>query len=713
MLFHLRERIDAIRGRFTAQVVWATLLGLAIAWTTWGRWAPRAFTRDLMLWASLSSRSTREPSVVFVTVGDEDLSRYSAREVLFLDRKVYGRALDRLVEHGAQLVLFDVLFDRPTPDDRASDRGLAASIGRSKRAVLARAFVREPSTGVVSLLEPLAELAGQARALGYVNVQADPDGVIRSVKLAAIHRNRLIHHISLEAAIQTRGASAPQEVPAGLVLADPRGNSLLIPTGSDGKSMVNFSSVPEIPRIAIRELLEPTGDQARLHRSLLEDKIVLIGSVSPLLKDRHPFLRNWLTEEQNLEDGAWFIAVFLENILSGGYFIDVTPPPGATAGVAFLLLAALFLVQTPVRGAFTVTVLVSTTWLATVVLHTEGRFLDAAGLTVALVVLYGSPAVARVVGERRRLARLNQELSVEIGQVRRELEKASQLGQAPVAEGEVPAYLDKTFVARFLPDRYTRLGHLGQGGMGVVFKGYDKETASTVAIKVLSPLVQDNPNAVKRFLQEGQTLGKLNHPGVVKVIDLQSQPLSYFAMEFVEGTALDQLVAPGNGLSVAKALDLTRKIAMILGYVHGKGMIHRDIKPANIMQLPNGALKLLDFGLVHDEDVTALTKSGDVLGTLRYMAPEQFAGGKTCAASDIYSVGVMLCQFLTGEIPQRPGYLHQDPSDFLDGRDVPAEVVKLAENCMNEDAEWRPANGMVLAREIAALEAKLRARSPA
>jgi eukaryotic-like serine/threonine-protein kinase len=264
----------------------------------------------------------------------------------------------------------------------------------------------------------------------------------------------------------------------------------------------------------------------------------------------------------------------------------------------------------------------------------------------------------------------------------------------------VPAYLDKTFVSRFLPDRYTELAHLGAGGMGVVFKGFDKETKTKIALKVLSPLVQDNPNAVKRFLIEARTLQSLDHPSLVRVTDIQKEPLSYFAMELVEGTPLDEMISEGQGLDPKKAVDIVTKVADVLGYVHSRGLVHRDIKPSNIMVLASGGVKLLDFGLVHDEGQTAITKTGDVLGTLKYMAPEQFAGGKCSPATDVYSLTVVLCQLLTGTVPPRLGHFHQPPTEFLATTRLPRPFIEALDRAMEVDSTQRPVDGAELAKRL-------------
>src|SRR5262249_28993753 len=156
---------------------------------------------------------------------------------------------------------------------------------------------------------------------------------------------------------------------------------------------------------------------------------------------------------------------------------------------------------------------------------------------------------------------------------------------------------------------------------------------------------------------------------------------------------LSELVQTGVGIPVQRSLALARRIAQVLAYIHDNGIIHRDVKPSNVMVLPNDSVKLLDFGLAHDEDVTRITITGDVLGTLRYMAPEQFAGGACTPSSDVYSLGVVLCQLVAGDTPPREGYNHQPPRQFLTTRPVPESVVRLIESAMAVNPNHRPRDG--------------------
>jgi serine/threonine-protein kinase len=164
-------------------------------------------------------------------------------------------------------------------------------------------------------------------------------------------------------------------------------------------------------------------------------------------------------------------------------------------------------------------------------------------------------------------------------------------------------------------------------------------------------MVQDNPNAVKRFMVEARTLKKLKHQGLVKIVDMQQEPLSYFTMEYVEGTPLDALVSQGASLPVLKALEIIHQVALVLSYIHEKGMIHRDIKPSNIMITREGDVKLMDFGIAKDTTVTDLTQQGMLVGSPPYVAPELLSGKGATAATDIWALGVTMFELLAGDRP--------------------------------------------------------------
>jgi tRNA A-37 threonylcarbamoyl transferase component Bud32 len=201
------------------------------------------------------------------------------------------------------------------------------------------------------------------------------------------------------------------------------------------------------------------------------------------------------------------------------------------------------------------------------------------------------------------------------------------------------------------------LGFVGQGGMGAVYKARQKELDRLVAIKVLPPEVSRDQAFAERFTREAQALARLSHPNIVAVHDFgrTSDGLFYFIMEYVDGVNLRQAIQSG-GMSLKEALAIVPQICDALQSAHDEGIVHRDIKPENILVGNRGRVKIADFGLAkllrHTPGDVSLTGTQQVMGTVRYMAPEQMEGTKAVDhRADIYSLGVVFYELLTGELP--------------------------------------------------------------
>jgi len=198
------------------------------------------------------------------------------------------------------------------------------------------------------------------------------------------------------------------------------------------------------------------------------------------------------------------------------------------------------------------------------------------------------------------------------------------------------------------------VGMLGQGGMGVVYKALQKNLNRTVALKVLSPHLSDDPEFLGRFTREAQALAQLSHPNIVAIHDSGVHDrVPYLVMEYVEGRSLRALLA-AKDLTAEDALKVVPQICDALQYAHSKGVVHRDIKPENILIDAAGSVKIADYGLakIASIDQPRLTKSNFVMGTPHYMAPEQIENSSTVDhRADIYSLGVVFYEMLTGELP--------------------------------------------------------------
>jgi serine/threonine-protein kinase len=202
--------------------------------------------------------------------------------------------------------------------------------------------------------------------------------------------------------------------------------------------------------------------------------------------------------------------------------------------------------------------------------------------------------------------------------------------------------------------RYEVLGELGQGAMGIVYKARDPLIDRVVAIKTINlGLAMDEKEEYEgRFYQEAKAAGRLNHPNIVTIYDVgKSGDVAYIAMEFLEGRELRDILKEGALLPVDRVLNIVAQVAQGLAYAHEYDIVHRDVKPSNIMVIRDGHVKITDFGIARMASSSVRTQTGMVLGSPKYMSPEQVMGRAIDQRSDIFSLGVMLYEMLTGQAP--------------------------------------------------------------
>ena len=200
--------------------------------------------------------------------------------------------------------------------------------------------------------------------------------------------------------------------------------------------------------------------------------------------------------------------------------------------------------------------------------------------------------------------------------------------------------------------RFELLELIGRGGMSSVWKAHDGLLDRVVAIKALHEQFTHDEEYVERFRREARSVAQLSHPNIVTVIDRgEEDGRQYIVFEYVEGENLKELIHRTGPLPVRDALTIALQMARALGFAHERGVIHRDVKPQNVLLNEDGQAKMTDFGIARSVDVQGVTITGTVLGTSEYIAPEQARGQQVNALTDVYSLGVVLYELLTGAVP--------------------------------------------------------------
>jgi TolB-like protein/predicted Ser/Thr protein kinase len=232
--------------------------------------------------------------------------------------------------------------------------------------------------------------------------------------------------------------------------------------------------------------------------------------------------------------------------------------------------------------------------------------------------------------------------------------------QVPQAEGAAPPTPVGTAApgahqpGSVLGERYRIEEFLGFGGMGSVYKAVDLELDRVVALKVIRPHLADDPNVLQRFKQEIILSREVTHRNVVRIFDMgQADDTRFISMEFIEGTNLHALLKERGALPSEEAIEIVEQVCLALDAAHQQGVVHRDLKPANIMLEPDGRVVVMDFGIARSLESSGMTQTGALLGTPDYMSPEQVKGEAVDARSDLFALGIILYQLLTGELPYK------------------------------------------------------------
>ncbi|MFI9405616.1 protein kinase [Nocardia sp. NPDC052316] len=276
-----------------------------------------------------------------------------------------------------------------------------------------------------------------------------------------------------------------------------------------------------------------------------------------------------------------------------------------------------------------------------------------------------------------------------------------------------------------IADRYRLQRLIATGGMGQVWEALDTRLDRRVAVKVLKSEFSADPTFRQRFRTEARTTAQLNHPGIAGIYDYgettdpQGSETAYLVMELVQGEPLNTVLNRLGRLSVGQGLDMLEQTGRALDVAHRAGVVHRDVKPGNILVTPTGQVKITDFGIAKAVDASPVTKTGMVMGTAQYIAPEQAVGEDATAASDVYSLGVVGYEALAGTRPFSGDgaitvamkHVRETPPPMPD--DLPANVRELIEITMGKDPKGRYSRGGEFADAVAAVRAGRRPPTPA
>ena len=268
--------------------------------------------------------------------------------------------------------------------------------------------------------------------------------------------------------------------------------------------------------------------------------------------------------------------------------------------------------------------------------------------------------------------------------------------------------MSDALVGNLVDNRYRVQSRLARGGMSTVYLATDQRLERDVALKVLHPHLADDPQFLDRLGREAKAAARLSHPHVVGVLDQgEDGRLAYLVMEFIKGHTLRDVLNEKGALSPRLALALIDPVVEGLGAAHAAGMIHRDIKPENVLIADDGRIKLGDFGLARA--ISTSTSTGALIGTVAYLSPELVLGKQADARSDIYSVGIMLYEMITGrqpfdgDVPIQVAYQHVNSTVEAPSLAVPGlatEIDELVQWCTDRDPDKRPVDGSALLSEL-------------
>jgi len=569
-----------------------------------------------------------------------------------------------------------------------------------------RGILKARNVTAGGLIQPYEELSRKAGALGHTNIITESDGVVRKMPLLINYQSRDFLSFALQVARKHSGVSLKDIKPASTGLDLKR---LPIPTEKDHSMFIDFSGQStNIRKISFLDIMN-----GKILPETFQEKVVLIGVTAEGSSQRYKTPLNTIACEVDIEANAveniingtfisrpsWVFALEILALLYFGFFLlfvipRVTPRMG-------VLIMGIFLITWLSAGA--VLFVASGIWLkilTPVILSIVGLTLTSGNrrmaekqdenaqlnkslglalqgqgmLDMAFEKFLKCPIEDKAVQkllynlgldfERKRM--FNKALTVyrqilqggKYKDVKARIKKLVSLEKTLVMSAGSPkketTFLLQNGTTRPTLGRYEILKELGQGAMGTVYLGRDPSIQRQVAVKTLNYgeiAAEELADVKARFFREAEAAGKLSHPNIVTIYDVgEDHDMAYIAMELLNGQDLTHCCQKGQLLPLKRVLNIVSLVAEALGYAHDRQVVHRDIKPANIMLMKNDQIRVADFGIARVIS-SSKTHTGVIFGTPNYMSPEQVAGKKVDGRSDLFSLGVVFYEMLTGKRP--------------------------------------------------------------
>ncbi|MBI5968609.1 MAG: CHASE2 domain-containing protein [Deltaproteobacteria bacterium] len=525
-------------------------------------------------------------------------------------------------------------------------------------------FFDFPPPAAREVFAPAPEICQGAKGLGHINILPDPDGKVRWEPLIVEHAGQYFPSFSLQIAASALKLSRGEitvRVGQSIHLGKRK-----IPTNPQAMMLLHYYGGNQtFPYYSFADVLSGKASTKKF-----KGDIVLVGvTAAGISSGAQDFMATPFADRlPGVEKHAHAVA----SILQGHFIFRPSWVPFAEFGLILLvgLLLSLLLprLRPPWQLVFSLTILLALGALMMGAVF-QGVWFKVFFPGLLVILQY-------VLATARRTPVVQKEPVLEIGYT-----GIPDKGQGPLLEAEPTVGREVGGVAQKI-GRYEILRELGHGAMGVVFKGRDPIIDRLVAIKTIRfdrlYEEQEVQSLQERFFKEAQAAGKFTHPNIVTIFDVgEERGLSYMAMEYVEGESLSKYASKDHLLPLEEVLGIISEVAEALDFAHQRGIVHRDIKPANIMRTSSGQVKVMDFGIAKLPSST-LTQSGSILGTPSYMSPEQINGRAIDGRSDLFSLGCILYELLTGVKPFSGENLSALMYQITQGVPAPASIQNPA-----------------------------------